>query len=263
MLTASNNGLSGNKIAFGQISPKLSVDVDTREAIRADMENTLDSTFEYLNELGNLSRAELEYKMKIKERQMTKFASEKANPEIENIETEVDSKLLEEQKIKSYRERQKNHIYTGQKLSMKPESIAALKKAGIKSVVLLTTCDTYKEKANMNGLNYVELSEIGNKSLHVFNFDAVERITKNPESYATNNDSGVEDLKDFVNIVNGKNPKYPHPLYMGCEWGSERTWEWYTISQILKDQPQDEPLTADRAEKLSELVTDIREAHRW
>lgn len=249
-----------NSISFGKIKPEYkSKDVLTREKIRKEMEKQWDASYAYSYQLGRMSIAEIETKMKM--RRLSKYTSNPFRPTTN--EKNIDIKSLEKYKISKFEEREKNRLYTGECLYLKPEAIKGLKEAGIETILSLVPSTEYQELATKNGLNYIQLNKIHGQSLNVFNFESVEEIIRNPNSYKKNDSKEVQDLKEFVKIVKGDNPNYPLPIYMGCHWGTDRTLEWLSLYQILKDQPTNEPINAEKREALSRLLVEIENNHRW
>ena len=249
--------VSSNQISFKSIQEEYrNNDIKDREEIRKGIERDFNATYEYLHQIGILNKKAVKHTLK------GKYTVEEAEQErrkkavkTDLYENPVDVESLKDAKIHAFRERSKNKIYTGEKLAYEPEKLDLLKKSGINTVLCLITYPEYQENAKAHGLNFIELPKIGNHSLSARNFKAIKSLINNPEFYVDGMDSKeISDLKDFVDIVQGRNAEYPHPLYMGCQWGTDRTFEWYSIADILKDQSRTEPLSKDRVEKLTELI---------
>ncbi|MDD3237370.1 MAG: hypothetical protein PHV37_04660 [Candidatus Gastranaerophilales bacterium] len=256
MQISNNNAQS---VSFGRIKNEYKTsDMIAREAIRGQIEGHCDASYEFSEQLGSMTKAEIMLKMRQKAATQDKITTDDSN-----TSTEVDVERLSKEGIYAFSERIKNKLYSGQCLENKPDQIKALKESGIKTVLALVPSDEYKNVVEKEGLNYVQLHNIGKQQLRVLSSDAFIELANRPELYGKNSSNAINDLKEYVNILNGENEKTPYPIYMGCQWGTDRTFEWYTAYKILKDAPQDKPLSTDRVKQLSDLIEMMEDHKRW
>ena len=179
---------------------------------------------------------------------------------------EVDLELAKKAGIYSFSERRKNELYTGAELSCEPEKLKKLKEAGINSVISLVVYGGYEENARKAGLKFTDIFDLANSGLNVFDIrdNLIKQLIRHPEYYADDDVKGkIAGLKEFVNILNGKSVQFPPPVYFGCQWGTDRTFMWYQLYLILKDAPQDKPLSEDVIQKLVKYSQDVEETFRW
>lgn len=182
------------------------------------------------------------------------------------IKTKVNAGMLKGLNLPAYRERRPNELYSGGNLAYQPEKLKGLKEAGIKSVLCLVNYPDYKENVEAAGLNFIELNAIKGAALNVFdiNGDLIKELINHPESYADDRKGGkVTALKEFVKILNGENEEMPLPLYFGCQNGTDRTFMWYQLYNILKNEPMDKPLSPDAIAKLAEFRNEVEDYFRW
>lgn len=180
--------------------------------------------------------------------------------------TEVNVDKLKELKLPSFREKRPNELYSGGNLAYQPEKLQGLREAGIKSVLCLVNYSEYKENAEAAGLNFIELNSIKGAALNVFdiNGDLIKELINHPEEYAKDRSCGkITALKEFIRILNGENEDMPLPLYFGCQNGTDRTFMWYQLYNILKDEPMDEPLSPDVVNRLAEFRNEVEDYFRW
>lgn len=232
----------------------------TVDVIRAHFEEKLGSDFYYLDQVSketdiNQAKVTLYIQQLLNEAK----AKKKEKPQI-------NSKSLSTLGISAFRERKKNEIYSGEHLAYKPEVLKSLKEAGIKSVFCLVPQDEYKDRCKEAGLNYLSLRDINGTGLSVFdiNGDLIKNLIKDPASYANiEQDEKIECLKVFVKTMKGENPEIPFPMYFGCHNGTDRTYFWYLLFNILKDHDMDKPLTPEIVQKLAEFAEDVDNHYRW
>lgn len=284
--------LPKKNVAFGKINQDYKSDeIKSRAAIRKTMEEQWGGAYSHANEIGYMSANEA--KAFIAMQAPNDLQLKNSYFEDEPIEEEpiqktfnVDVEALMARKkppanvlssnplasygtvpiIENFRERIPNRLYTGQSLAAKPEITKLLKTSGINSVLyLLNNNPYYRQNATDAGLNYMELKEIGNGTLSSSNFDIINELTKKPEMYADSGNKEIEDLKTYIDTLNGKNEDLPHPLYMGCSYAHEITPNWVNLYTILKDQPKDEPLSESTIAKLSDFLNMIEygKPKRW
>lgn len=178
----------------------------------------------------------------------------------------IDLAMLDTLKIYAFSERRKNELYSGAELSKEPKKLKTLKKAGINSIVSLVPYDDYEKNAKDAGLNFTDISKLKNSHLNVFDIqnELIDQLIRHPNIYADDDKDGkVAGLKEFVNILNGKSKEFPPPIYFGCQLGTDRTFLWYQLYLILKDEPQDEPLNKDTVKKLVQYSNDVKDTFRW
>ena len=179
---------------------------------------------------------------------------------------DVDLGLIRKQEIYAFCERRKNELYSGEQLSNKPEKLKALKKAGINSVISLVVYKDYENNAKAAGLNFSDIFDVGNSGLSVFDIreNLVKQLINHPYLYADKGITGkIAGLKEFINILNGESKEFPPPVYFGCQLGTDRTFLWYQLYLILKDEPQDKPLSPDVVEELVKYSQMVDETFRW
>lgn len=191
-----------------------------------------------------------------------------------NCEKSVDSSLKKEYLVDSdavfamkknlnvsIRERRANEIYCGKQLSNNPEALKALKEAGIKTVICLVPYLGYKENAQNVGLNFTDLNSLGARNLSAFDISKrgqlLPELINRPESYSEDYNDKISDLKKFVKILNGEDENYPLPIYIGCQNGTDRTFYWLSIYNILKDEDPSKPLSSETVYKLADFYENI------
>ena len=92
----------------------------------------------------------------------------------------------------------------------------------------------------------------------------IKQLINHPDLYADEDIKGkIAGLKEFVNVLNGKSKDFPPPVYFGCQLGTDRTFLWYQLYLILKDEPQDKPLSRDVVEQLVKYSQEVEECFRW
>lgn len=226
----------------------------THDVIRAHFEHQCGDYFYYSDQLEK-------EKNEIRNNTFKKAAAKKLEPK---NDLKVDSRALKNLKISAFSERRKNELYSGAELSCEVDKLKKMKEAGIKSVLCLAPVYGYEESTKEAELNYKPLSGLGNHSLNIFdvNGDMVKDLIRNPENWVKGTDKTAS-LKTFIETLNGENPELPLPLYFGCHNGTDRTFMWYELYNILKDQPQDEPLSIETTEKLAEFSQHVDEYFRW
>ncbi len=252
-----------------------------RYHIRDNIEKHFDPTYLYLHEFGRRSPQEIKNAMQ-------KIAAKNAYCqccEEENNNTckvNVDIQKLNNLGIAYGNERRKNELYSGAKLSTIPEGrgIEAAKEAGIKTIVALegTPGDEYEKMSKKAGLNHVCLFEIGNKTLNPFAIiptyvggKVIKQLISNPSCWATQEPNGTTkqnaspeicDLQEFIDILDGKNEKFPLPIYYGCSYGTNRTYAWTAIYNILRDADRTQPLDEKHFDDLIELYGDLEDTFK-
>ncbi|MBE7705906.1 MAG: hypothetical protein E7Z91_01485 [Cyanobacteria bacterium SIG30] len=170
-----------------------------------------------------------------------------------------------------------NLLYSGATLSSVKNGFETAKNAGIKSVLALEN-DFDKEKAEKAGLNFIALRSIGNGTLNVFSIIPkryseclLREMIKDPEMWATQDENGnikenaskkMCDMQEYLDILSGKDERYPYPMYYGCQWGTTRTWAWTTLHKILANEDRSKPLSPEVLEKLKNLDEELEDAYR-
>ncbi len=228
----------------------------TLDIIRAHLEEQFGPEFFYAEQL------EKENAMRYSPRHYFFPKESEAIKKRENVNID----LIRQQGIYAFCERRKNELYTGSQLSDQPEKLKALKKAGINSIVSLVVYNDYEENAKAAGLNFTDIFDLGNSGLNVYDIreNLIKQLINHPEYYANKNIKGkIAGLKEFINVLNGKSKKYPPPVYFGCQLGTDRTFMWYQLYLILKDESQDEPLSPEVVEKLVKYSQEVEETFRW
>lgn len=178
----------------------------------------------------------------------------------------VDAAIINSAGIYAFSERRKNELYSGAELSQQPEKLKILKKAGIQSIVSLLPYEDYRQNANGAGLRYTNISELGNSNLNVFDIenDLIDQLIRHPEQYASKEKDGkIAGLKEFVKILNGESDDFPLPIYFGCQLGTDRTFLWYQLYLILKNENQNKPLSEETVQKLVKYSQEVKDSFRW
>lgn len=178
----------------------------------------------------------------------------------------VDAAIINSAGIYAFSERRKNELYSGAELSQQPEKLKILKKAGIQSIVSLLPYEDYCQNANGAGLRYTNISELGNSNLNVFDIenDLIDQLIRHPELYASKEKDGkIAGLKEFVKILNGESDDFPLPIYFGCQLGTDRTFLWYQLYLILKNENQNKPLSEETVQKLVKYSQEVKDSFRW
>ncbi len=275
------SNFANQNISFGKTDKGYqTTDIQLRKNIREHIECQLGPTYVYSQELGKMSVGEAKAFLAMQKAIMPKFDKEDTKS-IKHVDVQALSQKIPADRsvlrlnewdyrpkpiIEGFGEIIKDKLYVGQSLGGKPEIAKLLKKSNINSVLYLLKNDHYYKQNSLDaGLNYMELSKIGNGTLAPYNYDILNEITKNPKIYANSKNREIEDLKAFIDILDGNNKDMPGPLYMGCSYVTTVTPRWLDIYKILKDQPKNKPLSQERVEKLSEFLdfVDYGKPLRW
>lgn len=187
-------------------------------------------------------------------------------PEKPVSKTKVNLDKLEKLNLPSFRERRPNELYSGGHIAYQNDKLKGLKDAGIKSVLCFVNYPDYKENAEALGLNFVELNEINGGALNVFDIsgDLLKELINHPDLYAEDQyGEKITALKEFVKILNGESEDMPLPLYFGCQNGTDRTFMWYQLYDILKNEPMDKPLSPSVIEQLAKFRNEVEDYFRW
>ena len=226
----------------------------THDIIRADFEEKLGPYYFYYDQLAK------EREMLVTNGSKLYSPSTKVTPK---IKSSVDVNLMKSLKISAYSERRKDELFSGAQLLYKPEQMDGIKKAGIKSVYSLAPSDEYKAEIEGRGMKYHSLIQSG-LSIFDINGDVLKNLIKNPESYVNEQkDVKIQGIKDFVTTLNGDNPEMPLPIYFGCHHGTDRTYLWFELYNILKDVDMDKPLPENKVIELAEYVESVDDHVRW
>ncbi len=228
----------------------------THDVIRTHFEEQMGPYFFYFDQLS-------------KEREMLvtqgiSVSSLKYRPNLRpKAKKEVNIRLLESLKIPSFRVKRENELYSGAQLLNKPVQLDGIKDAGIRSVYSLAPSDEYKREVEARGMKYHSLIQSG-LSIFDINGDVLKNLIKNPASIINEqNDVKIQGIKDFVKTLNGDNPDMPLPLYFGCHYGTDRTFLWHKLYNILKDVDMDKSLSDDKVIELAEFVQEVDDHFRW
>lgn len=230
----------------------------TRQLIRQRLEENLGCLYLYQDQFDKQSYKEMKSKLDAKAASNL-YHSNNEKPSIHK----VNYSALEELNIFAH-EKRKNELYSGAKLLRKSNGIKTAAEAGIKTIVSIAPdiSGEYEEATKEEGLNFISIDQIGNKRLRfssitpdkIQNGDLLKKLIRYPEEWATIDENGdvksdvskdVYDLQCFIDILDGKNPDYPLPIYYGCEMGCEKTSAWTTIYNILRNEDRTKPLSED------------------
>ena len=92
----------------------------------------------------------------------------------------------------------------------------------------------------------------------------MKQLIKDPSSYTEDRpNSKISALKMFIKTMNGDNPDIPLPIYFGCHQGTDRTYMWYKLYNILKDEDMNKPLSSEKVQELAQFVHDADDYFRW
>lgn len=228
---------------------------NTHDIIRAHFEEQLGPNFFYLEQLAKEKQALIKPWDRVKRIELEKENTKQ--------KFKVDVELLKSLKISSFSERRQNELYSGEQIFCTPENLETLKKAGIKTIFGLCPY-LEKDKIQEAGFAYSDLLSLNDSRMSVFDIkgDMLKDLIRNPAMYA--DDGGkIGGLKTFVKTLNGDNPDLPLPIFFGCHNGTDRTFMWFQLYNLLKDQDMTKPLSADVVEKLARFVQDAEEYFRW
>ncbi len=229
----------------------------THDVIRAHFEEQLDPYYYYLDQIAKEREILVNRGMAVSALPYT------VAPAKSTEKKEVNVRLLENLKIPSFRIKRQNELYSGAQLMGKPELIDGIKKAGIKSVYSLAPSDEYRQQVEERGMNFHSLEQSG---LSIFDIkgDVLKELIDNPENYVNEKqDVKIQGIKDFIKTLNGDNPDMPLPIYFGCHYGTDRTFMWNRLYNILKDVDMDKPLPNEKVVELAEFVQDVEDHFRW
>lgn len=233
-----------------------------RRIMRNRIEESLGCEYLYLNQLQHLTSEQI-YSQLNQLASANLYAKEKKS----NTNKFVNYQALQNLKL-FVRQKRKNELYSGGMLIKAKNGVETAAKSGIKTVVcLVPDFDSKYEKAVKNaGMNFLLINDIGNKKLRALSITSdlcessiLRRLIRNPKEWATVDETGkikenakqdICDMQDFFDILDGKNPQFPLPIYFGCEYGSERTYAWTTIYNILSGEDKTKPLSEDAVKKL-------------
>lgn len=110
-------------------------------------------------------------------------------------------------------------VLSGARLDKVYNGLETAKKAGIKTIVAFPGAASleYEKSARNKGLNYIECFDYSPLKMN-------EDVGILPKLETKEDvDSYVDDVVEFLDIVNGRNQNYPLPVYMGCKEGVCRT----------------------------------------
>ncbi len=252
-------------------------DVLSRREIRNHIESSFDATYLYGHEIGakTLTQLKSEFKHLASANPLSQKHSNSQN------KNKVDFSKLKELGSSFAHEKRQNELYSGAKLTAHPEGFKKAKEAGIKTIIALEGIpnDNYQTQAIENGFNYKCLLDIGNNSLGVFSIiptqtggKALYNLIAHPENWAVENSDGsrkedvqdknVCDIQEFIDILDGKNQELPLPIYYGCAYGTNRTYAWTALYNILRDADRTKPLDDEKIDKLVELADNLEEAYK-
>jgi len=110
-------------------------------------------------------------------------------------------------------------LISGKRLDTVINGLETVKKAGIKTIIAFPGANDldYKKSVEAKGLNYKEFFNYPNSKMN-------KTVAILPELETQEDmDNYINDVVDFFEIINGNNPNYPLPIYMGCQEGICRT----------------------------------------
>lgn len=227
---------------------------NTHDVIRAHFEDQLGPHVFYLEQLAKEKQSLIKPWDKVK-----RIETEKKQKK----EFKVDVDLLKSLNISSFRERRQNELYSGEQIYCTPENLETLKKTGIKTIFGLCPY-LEKDKIKEAGFAYSDLLSLNNARISVFDIkgDLLKDLIRNPSLY-TENDGKIGGLKTFIKTLNGENPELPLPIFFGCHNGTDRTFMWFQLYNMLKDEDMTQPLSSEKVDELARFVQDAEEYFRW
>ena len=227
---------------------------NTHDIVRAHFEEQLGPYFFYLDQIAKERESLISPWDKVK-----KINSSKQQKKVNKVNVD----LLKSLKISSFRERRENELYSGEQVCCRPESLKTLKKAGIKTIFGLCPY-VEKDAIKASGIAYSDLLSLNDARLSVFdiNGDMLKDLVRNPASYVEETGK-IGALKTFIKTMNGENPDLPLPIFFGCHNGTDRTFMWFQLYNMLKDQDMTKPLPSDVVEELARFVQDADDYFRW
>lgn len=234
-----------------------------RYLMRKRLEESLGSEYLYSDEMQHLTSEQV-----LSQLDRKASANLYAKHQQSSAQTTADYNSL--QKLKLFvKEKRKNELYSGGKLSTVKNGIETAAQAGIKTVVYLANdYDRQYEKAVKEaGLNFISLEDLDSKRNYAINrqseLERNKKIIRNlinyPDNWATKEENGetkrfatkdICDLQSLFDILDGKNPNFPPPIYFGCDFGSGQTYAWATLYNILRDEDRTKPLSEETITKL-------------
>ena len=227
---------------------------NTHDVVRAHFEEQLGPYIFYLDQLARERESLIAPWDKVK-----KIDPSKKQKKVKKVNVD----LLKSLNISSFRERRENELYSGEQVSCCPENLEVLKKSGIKTIFGLCPY-LEKDKIEEAGLAYSDLLSLDNTRLSVFDItgDLLKDLVRNPASYVEETGK-ICALKTFIRTLNGENPDLPLPIFFGCHNGTDRTFMWFQLYNMLKDQDMTKPLPSEVVEKLARFVQDAEDYFRW
>ena len=267
------NAYLNRNVSFGHIDDeRQDAGNYARSLIREKIEANFDSSYQYLNQHGHLRPDEM-YKKLYGRKSKIKESGENKN--IERLETQKANPDIMQEKLGGYYScgMNDNTLIRGARLISMDNGIDVAKEAGIKTVLALEPdiLGDYGKAVTEKGLNFVSLSNIGHKKIHIRSIipspyqkeTLLDELIKKPEIWATRNKDGsikddaldeILDLQEFIDILDGKNKKYPLPIYYGCQLGTDRTFAWTETYKALKNVDRTKPLDEKTIENLAHIA---------
>lgn len=126
-------------------------------------------------------------------------------------------------------------LLSGQRLDKVANGVETAKAAGIKTIVAFPGAASleYENAAKKAGLNYIECFDyLPNKMNDEIGIVPFLNTKEDVDSY-------VNDVVEFLDIVNGRNPEYPLPVYMGCKEGVCRTNYAACLNYVFSPENRD------------------------
>lgn len=205
---------------------------------------------DYLEQMGTMNKAQIDDYANL-----IKIAKSEENISCADETSKVNFNKLKQLGLTNLCERVPDQLYTGGKPTTFSR-VNGIKKAGIKTIIYLGEYDDdYRQHAKNAGLNYIRLDEMCNEFLDPNKPDVLCDLlsyqNKNPK-YCYSEEK-IEDLKVFLDILNGKDEDYPPPIYMGCLYGEHRTGFWNEMYKILGQENPKQSLKNETLEKLEKL----------
>lgn len=255
---------------------EVSNDEFVRGFLRENLDDGLGVEYKYADTIGTM---QYDDKFQYVDAVLKKKADDK-NTSQKQVKKEysVDESCLRQLGYSYCNSRRKNEVYTGARLISKPNGVEMAKKAGIKTVISIEGImnEIYSEPVEKAGMKFDTLDNIGNKTLRLFGIiktqyhepEILNKLIERPETWMTQDENGnklknidknIEDVQEFIDILDGKKEEYPLPIYYGCQWGTNRTYVWHLFYDMMKNEDRTKPLSEEKVKKLQEFKKDIED----
>jgi len=255
-------------------APDYNNDAHVRDVIRERIDRQTDNV-KQTYWFNKISKSEAEYMMKTVNKSIQRdfgIVKEEDRPDLK-----VDFDILADTKpkIKNLNERKRGKLYSGGHFAQDENihNVETLKKAGIRTVLSLVGDERYRKKCEEEGLNYIQLNQIGKGNLEILSYlnlkpefaecrQVLADLIENPDLWVDKNSTNaVKDLKELVKIMKGENENFPYPIYYGCGHGDVATDIWTKVYKALKNEDTTLPLRSETLQELEKIIAGALDAH--